>query len=331
MHKVKRNFYELLSVNPNSSQHDIEEGYRQAVKTYSGNSAALYSLYTAEQKEELLAQINEAYETLKDPEKKHRYDSTIAYAYGEEETYEVDVNALREEKDALFTDLEISEFINTARFKRPLVVMDDKEPMVAEQYKLLSAKLEQISQKNNSKSFAITSAVKGEGKSATSINLSYLMANYFKKRTIMVEFDLRKPSTAKDFFDTDDAGGLSEVLSGEIDIRTAVRRIEGTSLYILFSGKTTKKTSELLNSSAIKALLNTLKAEFDYVIIDSPPILPLVDMDIVSRLVDGVVVVVEARKTSRDIVVKAVNSLTSGNIVGIVLNKADVKLKQYYY
>ncbi|OGP38954.1 MAG: hypothetical protein A2X93_04760 [Deltaproteobacteria bacterium GWC2_56_8] len=107
--------------------------------------------------------------------------------------------------------------------------------------------------------------------------------------------------------------------------------MEDTGLFILPAGNITRKTSEILGSSRIAGVIDSLKAEFDYVLVDSPPVLPLVDMNVISRLVDGVIMVVRAGKTQKDIVLKAFKSLSKCNVVGVVLNGADIKLGKYYY
>ena len=81
----------------------------------------------------------------------------------------------------------------------------------------------------------------------------------------------------------------------------------------------------------MSTIINTLKAEYDYVIIDSPPILPLVDMNILTKIVDGLLLVVRAGKTPKDMVIKAVNSVSQDDILGIILNGAEPSLNRYYY
>lgn len=329
--KIKKNYYELLDVSPGSTVEEIEEAYKRARKVYSDGSAAIYSLYSTEEREAMIEQISEAYNTLKDPVKKSEYDALRTESGPEYGAYEVDISELRGGNREVFIGTpEIDKVQNIAKLSQPIAIKDF-DTMVGEQYRVIYAKLDQISHKNHYKAFAVTSAVKGEGKSITSLNLSYLIATEGKKKTVLVECDLRKPSTVTGFLSKTNGCGLAEVLKGEQELHSAITRVEGTNLYILPSGNSAKRSSELLGSPRVKAVINSLKAEFDYVIIDSPPILPMVDMNIISKVIDGLVVVVRAGKTRKDIVVKAVNSVSGWNVVGIILNGADTELKKYYY
>lgn len=286
-----------------ASSHEIEAGYKRARDEIGRGSEG--SFPSAGDNDERLKEITEAYEMLNDPLGKKTYDGELKK--------------------------EIERMYPTVRLKRELVVMDDEFAMIAEQYRILYANIEHAGSKGRLKSIAITSAVKGEGKSATSINLAYMMAKEFKKRTIFVESDLRKPSTVSAYLDTQPSCGLSDVLKGDKDLSSAILRIEDTRLYVIPSGNTDGKTSEILDPTPLKAVIGSLKAEFDYAIFDCPPILPLFDMNVISRYVDGLIVVVRAGKTPKDIVEKAVNIVSKYNVVGLVLNGSDNKLKKYYY
>lgn len=331
---LKKNYYELLDLRPDSSLADIESGYRRAMKLYEGDSAATYSLYTAGEKKALLDQLNEAYETLRDPAKKTAYDSMMTASADEDDTYEVDINDLRaglgQTNNTYFKKPAI-DVKTVVKLKQPFFLTDNSDQMVAEQYRILYTKLEEIRLAKGYRAFAVTSAVKGEGKSVTSLNLAYLMATDFKKRTILVEGDLRKPSTVNNYLKNHGELGLADVLSGKCDLHSVIVNVEGTSLYILPAGTLTKKSSELIGSQRMKSVMSTLKAEFEFIILDSPPVLPLVDVNILSKLVDGLLFVVRAGRTSRDIVLKALDSISNANPLGIVLNGADTKLKKYYY
>lgn len=330
---MRKDYYGILNLRPGASEAEIDEAYRKAAAVYGDGSVAVYSLYTESERAERAGDLNEAYETLMDREKRTAYDSGLDLAPPrEEETPEVDLDSLRESLGFRSPALEPRKHhkYGGARFKRPLEA-SDSDQMVAEQYRVLFTNIEQLSHKDRSTVFAITSAIKGEGKSVTSLNLAYVMATEFKKRTIMVECDLRKPSTVAEALDTPCARGLSDVLKGEADLHASILQVEDTGLFILPAGNITRKTSEILGSSRITGIINSLRAEFDYVLVDSPPVLPLVDMNVISRLVDGVIMVVRAGKTQKDIVQKAFKSLPKCNIVGIVLNGADTRLGRYYY
>jgi capsular exopolysaccharide synthesis family protein len=155
------------------------------------------------------------------------------------------------------------------------------------------------------------------------------MAKEFRNKVILVECDLKNPSLRSSYLDNENQYGLVDVLNGDAELEDAIVQLESTELYILPVRQNVKNSSELLSSQRMNELLITLKKRFDYVIIDSPPILHLADMNILSRMVDGLLLVVRAGKTPKDLVKKAVNSITDGKFVGIVLNGADTPLGRY--
>lgn len=335
MQMIAKNYYELLDVNRDASAHEIEEAYRKALFTFEKDSLALYSLYTPEEREAVLSQIKEAYATLSDKSKKSAYDSLLERQMGVH-TREIGLDDFRglESTGPYHAVSEARHTMDVYQTVGPVEAFrtfSELHPMIIEQYRILFTRLEQLSAKKHLKVFSVTSAVKNEGKSTTSLNLSYVMANEFKKRTLLVECDLRKPSAVIRKPDNGDRTGLAEVLDGTADLNTAIKKVEGTDLYILPCGQINRKSPELLRHSSLSDLLGVLKSEFDYVIIDSPPILPLADMNIISRTVDGIIMVVMAGRTPKDLVVKAIDSVSSGNLVGVVLNGADSKLQKYYY
>ncbi len=300
--KIK-NYYEVLSVDASASANEIEAGYKRAKDKASHENAGPF--LPSRDKEQRLKEITEAYDMLNDPISRKIYDTELKK--------------------------EIEKRYQNARFTREPVVMGEEFEMIAEQYRILYANIEHAASKGRLKSIAVTSSVKGEGKSATSLNLAYMMANEFKKRTILVESDLRKPSTVSAYLDAPPAHGLSNVLKGEMDLASAILRIGDTRLYVIPSGNISGKTSEILEPSALKAIVGSLKSDFDYAIFDCPPILPLYDMNILSRHVDGIIIVVRAGKTPKDIVERAVDIVSKHNVIGMVLNGSDNKLKKYYY
>ncbi len=329
-----KNYYEILDVNPSSTDSEIEEAYERIRSIYSGDSDAVYSLHTPEEKARLLDQIEKAHEVLKDPARKREYDDMLFTHDNEQETSEVDIGSLLVDAGAEPEEetVDLGGITGTAKLKKQLVVSNGVDPIVAEQYHILFTKLDHDKAETGHKVYALTSAVKEEGKSVTSLNLAYVMATVFKQKTLLLECDLRKPSTVSEYLDTDDSEGLVHVISGEADLFSTIRRVENTNLYILPTGHNSRKSLELLGSPKLKGIISTLRHSFDYILVDSPPVLPLVDMNIISKVADAVIMVVLAGKTAQNLVVKAVKSLPSETcIVGVVFNCADVELQDYYY
>lgn len=329
-----KNHYETLDVSPGSTPDEIEMAYKSRRKLYEENVAALYSLYAPDERKAALEDIDEAYSTLSDPAKKREYDARLSKAENEPGSYEVDINSLfaGDVLKGSFAAQGPSGQTDAVRFKEPLPVVCGRHPAATEQYRVLYSNIEKVCAGGSHMSFAITSAVKGEGKTITSLNLSYIMAKEFKKRVALVECDLRKPSSLIDYIDKADKRGLADVLRGEASLQSVVSRLFDTELYLITSGAgDATAASELLGTQMFKSAINTLKAEFDYVIVDSPPILPFVDMNLISRIVDGLLVVVMAGKAPKDMVIKAVGSLPQDLVAGIILNGAETGYKSYYY
>jgi protein-tyrosine kinase len=328
---AERNYYELLNITPKAGELEIEEAYKSARAVYAEDSVALYSLYSQEERESLLKMINDAYETLKDPARRKTYDTENSPDIPRHLSWLKGMETSQGVINLTDNTAETKKLMLSVKPKNMRFAMEDIDQFAAEQYRMLYTRLEHISLKNSHKIFAITSTVKGEGKTITSINLAYTMAHDFNKKVILVECDLKKPSIPSYFTEPDNGYGLIDVINGQIDIKAAIMQVENTRLYLLTARHNIKNSCELLGSQRMKTMLNTLKTEFDYIIIDSPPILPLADMNILSKIVDGLVLVVRAGRTPKDIVIKAANSIHGANMVGIVLNGADALLKKYYY
>lgn len=324
-----KNHYEILDVQPGATQEEIEAAYRRAQATYGDDSVALYSLYSKDEKEAILRDIRKAYETLKDSSKRAYYNTTISESGDSEGSGE---SGSKGPRPAAASNL--SDFTPTGpslRVMSRLLADEDSDPVAAEQYRVLYTKLEHLSVRNSYKTFAISSAVKGEGKTITSLNLAYTIANDFKKKVALVECDLKKPSLLTYFSSPGGVNDIVNVVGRGAELDRALHRVDDTSLYLLPAGKSVRNSSEILGSQRMKEVLSELKLEFDYVIVDSPPILHLADMNIISRLVDGLILVVRAGKTPKDLVEKAAKSLHNANILGVVLNGSDISLNRYYY
>lgn len=329
---IEKNYYKLLDIEPDATTQEIEEAYERARAIYSKDSIALYSLYSHEEREAIMETIRAAYETLKDPSRRTNYNALLPSDSDEQKMLQQTKNPTGQSNISLIENaVKIKRLKHPIRPDKALFTMENMDDLAAEQYRVLYTKLENLSHKNSYKIFAITSAIAGEGKTTTSLNLSYIMAHDFNKKAILMECDLKKPSILSYFNGMDNSYGLIDVINNDVDLQTAIMQVENTGLYLLPARSGIRNSCELLGSQRMNAVLNSLKQEFDYILIDSPPILPLADMNIISKIVDGVILVVRAGKTPKDTVIKAARSLNSANIAGIVLNGANTLLKKYYY
>jgi capsular exopolysaccharide synthesis family protein len=195
-----------------------------------------------------------------------------------------------------------------------LVPMVAPESMAAEQYRALLSRLDRICAERLLRTIAITSCGRGEGRSLTAANLC-LTAALENREVALVECDLRRPSLAR-IFDLAPRAGLAEVVEGRAELPQALSRVGKVA--VLCAGEA-RDPAAAMRSPRLAATLDTLRASHERVVLDAPPALALTDAGRLSSAVDGVVLVVRAGQTPRDVVRMAVEALAH-RLVGIVLN-----------
>jgi capsular exopolysaccharide synthesis family protein len=180
------------------------------------------------------------------------------------------------------------------------------------------------------KTLLITSTQNGEGKTTTALNLAQALAQR-KVRVLLIDCDLRKGEVAK-AIGIDNSKGLTEVLSGELDIPEVLRALE-PHLWVLPSGRTLIDPVALLASQEMVVLLKRVAARFDFVIIDSPPVLAVTDPAILAGLVDGVLLVAASGATPRGglIRTKKIMEASGARTLGLAVNKLDIRRPGYGY
>lgn len=322
---VKTDYYGMLELRPEATPEEIKEACERALSSFEDDSIAMYSLYTPDESASIVRQIREAQGVLLDPGKRTAYDAALKKNQEPVFTAELDAEELR----GAWPDQRA--YGNSVKFAPRPLVAEKRNDIIAEQYRILYTKLQHIGAEGGLKVVAITSSVKGEGKSATSLNLAYVIATDFKKKVLLIECDMRKPSMLSSQIGREGCSGLSDIIAGRAEADEAVCKVEETNLHLLTCGTSIKNSSELLDSPRLKDLLERFRTEFDYIIIDTPPILPLMDMNIISGLADGIILVVRAGQTPKKIVLNAVQSISGGRFIGVVLNGSDRILSKYYY
>ena len=216
-----------------------------------------------------------------------------------------------------------------------IVTANDSTSPIAEQYRILRTNLKSVYGRSGSKVILITSAVNGEGKSVTSINLALTFARQEHCRVVLVDADMRKSSVPRWLGLKDRHRGLSSVLQQGGELNGSLVSLQSPRLAILPAGPVADQPAELLESVAMKRLLATLKTQFDLVIIDAPPVLPVTDPGVLASQADGVLLVVRAGKTQRKTVLEAQEQLKKAraNMLGCVLTHVEYYLPGYqrYY
>ncbi|MGH8068029.1 MAG: GumC family protein [Candidatus Entotheonellia bacterium] len=218
---------------------------------------------------------------------------------------------------------------NLHKGPRYVIALQEPDSMIAEQYRILYTKIAQVTKGNAQGVFAISSAVKNEGKTLTALNLALVMARDFGKKTLLVEGDFKNPAISTYTHIAAD-GGLSDILLNKSDIQSTAVTFGHDNLVVLPMVKSVKNSVGLLSSQEMSKLLEILKERYDFVLIDSPPVLALPDMNIIERLVDGIILVVRAEKTPQHAVVTAIESLATDKLIGIILNDMKQLPSRYY-
>lgn len=180
------------------------------------------------------------------------------------------------------------------------------------------------------KVMAVTSSIPDEGKTVVSVQLAAQFAS-LGKRVLLVDCDLRKPKIKRMLGVKGSATGLSECLSSQADFSIYSTNVE--HLYVLLSGKIPPNSSELLSNGKLEKMLKVLKERFDYIIIDTPPAVGAVDIQIVGSMVDGILLVIRSNYVKMSVVRNVVKQFERNNIriIGAILNGVKKTDKDYYY
>jgi capsular exopolysaccharide synthesis family protein len=178
----------------------------------------------------------------------------------------------------------------------------------------------------------ITSTIPQEGKSTVAANLACTLARKAQQKILLVEGDVRRPSLSE-MFGLGKKQGLCEWLSGEGDLISSIYHLEGPNLWILPAGSSPENPLELLQSGTLSTVISQVTELFDWIIIDSPPILPLADTSVWMRLADGILLVARQGITEKRQLQKGLEALESKKLIGALLNvsKSAACTDYYYY
>jgi capsular exopolysaccharide synthesis family protein len=176
----------------------------------------------------------------------------------------------------------------------------------------------------------IASPGPNDGKSTTAANLAITFSQQ-GQRTLLIDADLRRAVLHKAFH-VAQSPGLTEVIVGDVTVDEAMHQTAIPNLSVIASGRFPPNPAELLGSSRMQEILHRAKAEFDVVLLDSPPLLAVTDAAVLSTMVDGVVLVIRTERTKRDAVRRALGHVRSvrGRLLGAVLNDVDLRSGVYY-
>jgi len=214
--------------------------------------------------------------------------------------------------------------------ERPLIVHADPLSPRAESFRALRTNLQFLDMGGRA-SFVVTSSIPSEGKSTTTINLAIALADA-GKRVALLDADLRKPKVAE-YLSIEGGAGLTDVLIGRAKVNEVMLPWGGRSLYVLPAGKIPPNPSELLGSAQMGTLLNMLEKDFDVVLCDAPPLLPVTDAAILARVTSGALMVVAAGKTTKHQLSGATEALNTvgAKLAGFVMSMVPTRGPDSYY
>jgi succinoglycan biosynthesis transport protein ExoP len=209
--------------------------------------------------------------------------------------------------------------------QKPLIVQDDPHSVRAEAFRTLRTNLQFLDLESGSKSFVVTSSIPSEGKTTTSANLAIALADS-GVRVLLIDADLRRPKIAN-YMGLEGAVGLTDVLISRAELQDVLQPWGRGNMTILPAGSIPPNPSELLGSRAMASLLRTLESEFDLVLLDLPPLLPVTDAALVSKLTKGALLVVAAGRTHKGELAGAVAALENvgANVAGVILTMLPTK------
>lgn len=200
----------------------------------------------------------------------------------------------------------------------------------AEAYRILRTKIKYSAIDKAIKSIVITAADQGEGKSTVASNLAFTLSKS-GNRVIIIDCDLRKPALHR-YFGVTNNKGLTDYLVGSYELRDVTKELED-NLNLITAGTIPPNPAEIIASKKLESFINMLKNNYDYIIIDSPPVMAVTEPRILAAKSDATLLVVRAGKSKLKIIKRAYEELlgVGANIIGTVLNDIDTNRKDNYY
>jgi protein-tyrosine kinase len=209
-----------------------------------------------------------------------------------------------------------------------LIAALDPMSAAAEQYRALRSRIAQAENGHAIRLIQITSPGKNDGKTVTTLNLALTMAQEFQRRVLVIDADLRQPGVHA-LLGLTPGPGLVDVLTGAATLNDALIEVPEHHLTVLRAGRAYERPAEMLGSGPMRHLVDTLRSQFDRILIDSAPAI-VADPGAIAPLVDGLLLVVRASATTKPAIARAISSLASPKLLGLVFNESDAPLQAQY-
>ena len=210
-----------------------------------------------------------------------------------------------------------------------LVSVMEKESLAAEKFRFLAVRLRHLQQRRSLKRLLITSTIPEEGKSMIAANLACTLASR-RQRVLLLEGDLRRGMLRRQF-GLGKVPGLTEYLKGGTDATLPIYRLDALGIWMLPAGGTPQDPLELMQSGRLSLLMDQLNSWFDWIVIDSPPILPLADTSVWTRLVDGILLVTRQGTTDKEQLRRGLEVIEKSKLLGALLNCSTNAAHSNYY
>ncbi|HEX4004985.1 MAG TPA: CpsD/CapB family tyrosine-protein kinase [Acidobacteriaceae bacterium] len=211
-----------------------------------------------------------------------------------------------------------------------LVSLTETDTPAAEAFRLLGVRLIHLRRERPLHKLLITSTVPQEGKSLVAANLACTLAAGSKQRVLLLEGDVRRPSLSH-LFGLSATVGLCSCLQGEQSLQESIFQLDGPGIWILPAGSTAASPLDLIQSSQLPHVMRQLTSWFDWIVIDSPPVLPLADTSIWSKLADGILMVARQGTTEKRQLQRGLEALDPDKVVGAVMNSSTASDRHDYY
>jgi protein-tyrosine kinase len=234
-------------------------------------------------------------------------------------------------QESVYTHTEVVQADQHHLEKNKLLALTD-DPIAVDCYNLLRTQILEKTRRQGHNAIMITSGLAGEGKTVTAINLAASIAKEMKQRVLLVDADLRNPRIHK-YLGCSRGKGLSDYLKGEASVTEILLNPGFANMVVLPGGQPLSDSTDVLGSSKMEKMVEEMKHRYPdrYIIFDCPPVLLVPDALVFSSYVDGVVLVVEAGRTTTKQIRKTIALFEDRNVVGLVMNKGEAVSKTPYY
>jgi len=216
----------------------------------------------------------------------------------------------------------------TANPSSRLVCVTEPESLAAEKFRFLGVRLKNLQKSRPVKKLLVTSTIPEEGKSLVSANLAAVLAKR-KQRVLLIDGDLRRPVLAKQL-GLGELAGLTQWLQGDRSSLSNIYYLSPLGFWLIPAGSVSENPIELMSSMALGQMMERLSELFDWIIVDSPPILPLADTTVWARVTDGILLVARVGKTEKAQLKRGLDIIKKSDIIGVVLNGSEHTSHDYY-